>query len=295
MKFKYMENYECMKCLVGVVLDMIDRCCSESAKRMELAREALKMLSLESCRETPVEIAGVIHRYIREMTGTLDPYKDVKYRRNIRASEISGAVRKRIDGMHNGTQDRIKACLKASAAGNILDSTAGNDVLLEETLEKVFKLGFAKDCTEEFLKALENSRNIMYITDNAGEIFFDKLLIEELVKLGKDVVVGVRGFPASDDALEEDYRTAGLDLITGLVDTGTPYQGVVMSEVSEEFRDIFNKSDIIIAKGMGNFETMGMLDDRRLFLLLIAKCRPVAEAIGVQTGDFCFIRAGKRK
>jgi damage-control phosphatase, subfamily I len=284
-----MENFECMKCLTGVVLDMIDRCCTDPVKRMELAREALKMLSTESFRDTPVEIAGVIHKYVREMTGTLDPYKDVKYKRNIRAAEISELVRKRIEKM----DDRFRACLKASAAGNILDSTAGNDLLLEETLDRVFNLGFSKDCTEEFFKALEASRTILYITDNAGEIFFDKLLIEELVKLGKEVVVGVRGFPASDDALEEDYRAAGLDLMTRLVDTGTFYQGVVMSEVSEEFRDVFRKSDIIIAKGMGNFETLGMLNDERLFLLLIAKCKPVAEAIGVQTGEFCFIRAGE--
>jgi damage-control phosphatase, subfamily I len=284
-----MENYECLKCLVNVSLEMIDRCTDDPCKRMELAREALKMVSLESYRQTPVEIAGIVHRYVREMTGTLDPYKDVKHKRNLRSSEISEKVRTRL----KSEGDTLKASLKAAAAGNILDSTAGDDSLLEETLERVYSQGFARDASEEFEKSLSDARTVLYITDNAGEIFFDRLLVEELVNRGKEVVICVRGFPASDDALEEDYHAAGLDSLAGLIDTGTPYQGVVMSEASEEFLDTFEKSDLIIAKGMGNFETLGTLDDSRLFLLLIAKCNPVSELIGVKTGDICFLKGGE--
>jgi hypothetical protein len=280
---KMSTRFECIQCIVKAAMESAGLCFLDPAQREEAAREVLLRLSGEDFTKTPVEVSHRLMSYIREKSGVFDPHIEIKRERNKRARAMIGEVKSTIARHGNDLQ----AYVKAAAAGNIMDKVAGNDNLFFASLQDVFKKGFALNHWDRFQAQLEKAHNILYIADNTGEIFIDALLVQELVKLGKKITFCVRGAPAVDDALEEDWLAAGLDRHTTLVTTGTGHLGCVMEEVSPAFREAFARADMIIAKGMGNFETLAHLEDPRVFLVLKAKCSCVADALGVAEGDFC--------
>jgi uncharacterized protein with ATP-grasp and redox domains len=128
---------------------------------------------------------------------------------------------------------------------------------------------------------------ILYLADNSGEIFFDKLLIEEIIKNGKKITYVVKENPIINDVLIEDTNYSEIDKIADIItyDKGqkisTP--GVVMKYASDEFKEAFEKSDMIISKGQGNYEGLSNTY-RRVFFLLVAKCPLVAKDIDSDVG-----------
>ncbi len=123
---------------------------------------------------------------------------------------------------------------------------------------------------------------MLYLTDNAGEIAFDRLVVDELKDFGCRVTVAVKGGPSLNDALMEDAETVGMaETADGVITTGTDAVGISLSESSEEFVEAYEGADVILAKGMANWET---LTEYRApcptLFLLRTKCEPVAEAVG---------------
>ena len=101
---------------------------------------------------------------------------------------------------------------------------------------------------------VQQAEKILYLTDNAGEIVLDRLLIERL-PLSR-VTVAVRGGAILNDATREDAQTAGLDRLVRVMDNGSDALGTLLKECSESFQRCFRESDLIISKGQGNFETL---------------------------------------
>ena len=96
----------------------------------------------------------------------------------------------------------------------------------------------------------------MYICDNAGEIIFDRVLMEEIKRYGKEIVAVVKGKPILNDATLEDAKMAKIDEIAKVITTGSDIIGIILEECSEEFLKEFESADLIIAKGMGNYESL---------------------------------------
>lgn len=132
--------------------------------------------------------------------------------------------------------------------------------------------------TEAFVSAVRNAEHILYLCDNAGEIVFDTLLIEQLGP--ERVAAAVRGKPIINDALLEDAVAAGLTNLVPTIGNGSDAPGTVLDDCHEEFRAAFESADLIISKGQGNFETLSD-SDRPVFFLFKAKCPVVAETAGV--------------
>ena len=131
--------------------------------------------------------------------------------------------------------------------------------------------------------ALRLHRAIRKITgDNAGEIFFDRLLIERLPP-GKVTVV-VRGSPAINDAIMEDAEAAGIPEVAEVVDNSSDAPGTILEETSPEFRRVFEQADLIIAKGQGNYETLSACG-KPIWFLLNVKCPLIANHIGEKMGS----------
>ena len=128
---------------------------------------------------------------------------------------------------------------------------------------------------------------MLFLADNIGEIVFDKILIEKINDYEVDVTVALKEKPILNDACIEDALKIGMDDVSKLISTGTDSIGIIEEDVSEEFLEIFNKSDIVIAKGLGNYEGLGEMElgEKPVFCLLNAKCKPVARDIGVNLGD----------
>ncbi|MGZ7048140.1 MAG: ARMT1-like domain-containing protein, partial [Methanobacterium sp.] len=128
--------------------------------------------------------------------------------------------------------------------------------------------------------------------DNNGEIVFDKLFIQKLTEYDVDVTVALKEKPILNDACVEDAEQIGLYKVAKLVSTGTDSIGIIYGDMSDEFKEIFNKADVVIAKGLGNYEglTAMELGTKPVFCLLNAKCGPIARDIGVNIGDNVVIK-----
>jgi uncharacterized protein with ATP-grasp and redox domains len=131
---------------------------------------------------------------------------------------------------------------------------------------------------------------VLYLGDNAGEIVFDRVLVEHLLEAGAQVTFVVKARPVINDATLADARATGIAKLVPVITTGSNAIGVGWDRTRREFREAVKAADLIIGKGHGNFETCC---DRpgNFYFLLKAKCPVVAAELGVQTGDTVFKHA----
>ena len=132
----------------------------------------------------------------------------------------------------------------------------------------------------------------MYLVDNTGEIVFDKLLLSRIKEYDLDITIAVKSEPILNDACMEDAIDAGLDEFGEIVEIGAGTVGYVDSEISDEFRKIFNDHEFVISKGMGNYEGLTEIDlsDKEVYFLLCAKCNTIAREIGVNVKDMIILK-----
>jgi len=178
--------------------------------------------------------------------------------------------------------ERFRMTCKAASIGNLIEyDILGHDAILEDPLELLEKEEFYIDDTESFFKLAERGGEVLYLMDNAGEIAFDRLLVEEFKRLGCRVTAAVKGGPALNDALMEDALEVGMDEVADdIITTGTDAIGINLTECSREFLESFYGFQLILSKGMANWETLTEIGtpSPTLFLLRV-KCEPVAEAL----------------
>jgi uncharacterized protein with ATP-grasp and redox domains len=185
------------------------------------------------------------------------------------------------------SEERLrKACLIA-CLGNIIEyDVPDHSADIEEALEGLEEEVFYIDELDMFKDLLGPNVSVLYLTDNAGEIVFDRLVVRELKKLGCLVTVAVKGGPSLNDALMKDAEEVGMvgeadDVIT----TGSDAVGVNLSEASDEFLDMYSSSDVVLSKGMANWETLTEYEAPCPTLFLFrTKCEPVAMAVGAPVG-----------
>ncbi|MGI6188968.1 MAG: DUF89 family protein [Clostridiales bacterium] len=221
-----------------------------------------------------------------ELINNDDPYKEVKKQSNDLALQLYPRLKDIID--ENG--DRLYKALKISVAGNVIDLGIRRSFNIEEELKYSMETGFAKDHYQAFAKKLEQVDEVLFLGDNSGEIVFDKILVEELVRLGKRVTYVVKEGPVLNDSTMEDALYVGMDKVARVMTTGSRFLGVSFKHISRKFADVLNNAPLVIAKGQANFESLEqekMARDRIFFLLKI-KCDEVSKTAGVQMGDLAF-------
>ncbi|RKZ23468.1 hypothetical protein DRQ23_03010 [bacterium] len=238
--------------------------------------------------KTPAHMGTIISRIIRVETGKNDPYLEEKRRENEIALQVYPLLKEYVRNSH----DPLGAALKVSALGNAIDLGVSGEIHLDfEKLEEELHFEFKKDEKEIFRERLKEAESLLLIADNAGEIIFDRVLLEEITGLKR--MVAVKSGPVINDITIKDVYGTGIENIAEIVETGSDSLGIIMEEVSEDFRKIFYDVDIVIAKGHANTETLVDID-REVFFLLRAKCDYVAEYMGVKKYDFIFERGRKR-
>ena len=145
---------------------------------------------------------------------------------------------------------------------------------------------------EEFENSLKNHDKVLYLVDNTGEIVFDKLLLSKIKEYDLDITIAVKSEPILNDACMAEALDAGLDEFGEIVEIGAGTVGYVDSEISDEFREIFNSHKFIISKGMGNYEGLTEIDlsDKDIYFLLCAKCNTISRDIGVNLHDMLLFK-----
>lgn len=255
-----------------------------STRDEKLQKEVLDRVSLKvpefPLTATPVEMGEIIHKIIKEVTGNHDPYKELKKLYNEKALKYYPKLKKLV----KNSSDPILMSIKIAIAGNIIDFGPTSNFDLDKSIEEAVKGDFAISDYDTFKDLLNQVDEILYIGDNAGEICFDKILVEELIAFGKKVTFVVREEPIINDATMEDAIFCGMDKIARVISSGSKAPGTIVSHCNKEFQKIFFNSRFIISKGQGNFETLSDFE-LPIFFLLKVKCPVIGRELGAKTGD----------
>ena len=272
---------ECASCLLARAKAETYYATTNPALRFRAIKEVIKLLNREFRPSTvPADIGTKRDRLIKELTGNDDPYKISKKMSNEKAVKLLPYARKLVEIGYNQQERFKKACLCA-VVGNILEFDIPGHSFTFRTLTKSFREA-AKDLVvddvDEAYELAKKAQAVLYLADNAGEIVFDMLLVEQLKNMGLEVTYVVKGGPVINDATLDDVKSSGMDKLADcILTTGTDAVGLLKKEVSPEFLKVYDKAELVFAKGMGYAET---LTEYKLtkphFLLFRTKCTPVA-------------------
>ncbi len=281
------SSLACIPCFVRQAAQAVEMSVPDDKKRKRLLQDVLGWLRDIDLDVSPPAAVQLIHRRLRGLLPQSDPYREAKDRQNRLAARLMPSVRRRIEGSF----DPLTMAVRYAIAGNIIDLGAKNNIGMGEIYAELQSAPIQPifGDMQTFKKNVHGARRILYLADNAGEIFFDRLLIEKLGE-GK-VTLAVRGKPVINDATREDALAAGLDDIARIIDNGSDAPGTVLAECSAEFRKHYDEADMIIAKGQGNFEALAD-EPRGIYFLFRTKCEAVSRDSGFSMGTYVAARRG---
>jgi hypothetical protein len=228
---------------------------------------------------SPPENAVGLYALFADILGNDDPYAHLKQEGN----DFALFLQEKVEQQIQAADDPLRAAVRVAIAGNIIDYGALHSFDAAATMQECFDRKFVLDDYPVLLEALQGKPKVLYLCDNCGEIVFDGLLIKEMNRLGCQVTAAVRGAPIINDATMEDAQACGLDRICSVISNGTCCPGTPLESCSEEFREHFRDADLIISKGMGNFETLSEVS-APIFFLFTVKCSQVARHLTEHQG-----------
>ena len=288
---------DCSACIANSLKTLIPLLADDVEEQNNLFSLAFKRLS-EGYKEklTPILLSIKLYQELYTIAGVEDPYAEIKRLSNESAHKALPLVEEKIDGLQG--YERLRACLAASIAGNVIDyNTAEHDPELEklvEVFDTIIKEGFAPDDSGHLWKSLESMKgNLLFIADNAGEVILDIPFLRFLKELGWETTYVVKGRPMINDATEDDVRGTDIENLATIVTSGAWAHGVPVEYVSKEFLSLMENSDIVISKGQANIETVPKIQERtgvETYYLTKAKCSHISQAIGAHRGDNVVLR-----
>lgn len=288
-----MRTYlECIQCIVRQAVEALEMSTPDTKLKDTIIREVLQKLSEIPFDKTPAHMGVEVHRIIKNRLGIRDPYRELKTTYNRKALKLFSAMKEIVLNSKNP----LETAVRLSIAGNTIDfgfNITNATIPLEEIIEDTLKRPFRVDHLKELTLAIDNASQILYLADNAGEIVFDRLLIEEIKGYSRRVLLAVKGHPIINDATMEDVLETGLTRIVRTIDNGSDAPGTIVETCDENFINEFKRSDLIIAKGQSNYETLSDRD-HNIFFLLKVKCPAIAYNLDVAVGDIIVKRGGKR-
>ncbi len=269
---------DCLACFARGTLDTAKLATCNEKFHFEIMRKIFKILADSRLDGPPPLMALTIQQVVTQVTGCTDPYRAIKKKYNDFCLGLYPELEQKAG--NSDFETAVRLCI----AGNIIDFGSQQSVGKQKVLDTINESLSMEinGCVKNFERACKRSRNILWIADNAGEIVFDRLVLE---KLDRDrITYAVRGGPTQNDATMEDARYTGITDIVHVIDTGAAIPGIVLDYCSDEFRTCYEKADLIISKGQGNFETLDINDDR-IFFVFKAKCPVVAAYAGCRLND----------
>ena len=278
----------CMECNIKQIIKLSNLLKIDKQKQEEAFKQIFSKLSKISFDLTNPEIMGTITwPIITKVFNNDNPYKEIKIMYNKLLYNLYNDFEETV----NKSKDKIDTALKLAVIGNLIDFGARHEFSKEEVLEStknVESLTFKIDDRKSFRKQLKTAKRLLYIGDNCGEIVLDRLFIQTIKKEHPDLEIyfGVREAPVLNDVTEEDAYQVKMQEVAKIIKSGVAYPGTVLSASSKEFADVFNNSDIVIAKGQGNFESLSDIKRKGLFLILIVKCSYIAEVANTEVMDY---------
>lgn len=287
----------CGVCLFNRGIKEVELATSDASLRFKIISKLIDMFE-EKFNENSIsaQLGTYRDRIIKKYSGCNDPYAKQKAISNEIAAKFLPVLQELVNSQKSPYK-RFRTAVLASIVGNTIEFNIEDQKIELDSLEKLLKNSLedsekllVKDDIQELFDLITSKKKVLYLTDNAGEIFFDYVLIYELYRLGKEVIVAVKEKPVLNDATMEDAKIAGLLELSAhtnskikVITTGTDHVGIILSETPNEFIDILNNAEIIIAKGMGYYECLSeeTLTCPIVYLFKI-KCRSLAEELNME-------------
>lgn len=286
-----MKTYlECIPCFFKQALEAAKLSGADEKTQKKILDKIALQLPVFSMASSPPEMAKVIYGIIRDLTGEADPYAKIKEKSN----NLALGIYPRLRGKVESSRDRLLAAVELAVAGNIIDYGVKSSLNVKKELDSILAKednAIRKESGSifnygSFKRALRDARTVLYLADNAGEVVFDRILIEEIKDAykNKNILYAVKEKPIINDALREDALIAGIDKKATIVSSGLDAPGTVLSLCSKKFLKAFGRADMVISKGQGNFEALSDCK-RDIFFLFMAKCQVIARDVKCRLGD----------
>ena len=272
---------ECASCLLSRGCAETYMATTNPALRFRCMSELVKLVKKEfKPTSNAAELGTKRDKIIRELTDNPDPYSRTKRLSNKKAKELLPFALKFVDEGYS-QKDRFKRACLCAIVGNIMEFDIPGHNFTLKNLRKTIKdatKDLAIDDTEKAYELGKKSGRILYLADNAGEIVFDTILVEQLKNMGLHVTFVVKSAPVINDATMEDVEFCGMDKIADeVITTGADAVGLQLKLVSPRFLEIYNEAKLVFAKGMGYAETLTEYEFKKPhFLMFRTKCSPVA-------------------
>jgi damage-control phosphatase, subfamily I len=281
---------DCLECIAVQALRAARVATDDPEKQRRILNEVVARIPAMDINESPAALSKVAYDLTQEISGQEDPYAALKHAQNKQALALEPELREYLQQ----AADPLETALHLSAAGNVIDLGVqhAEDIDIHTAIKDALHQRFAVDHTPQFRESLAKCSDLLFLLDNAGEIVFDKLLIEELCKITKVTAV-VKKAPIINDATMDDAVQVGLTDVCPVIDNGGPFIGAPLSQIPASFRKRMEAADVIVGKGQGNYET---IDDfpGNVFLILKAKCEIIAAHMGVKKGEVALISTRAR-
>jgi hypothetical protein len=277
---------ECAACIISRAAAETMEATTNPALRFRAMAEVIRFLNKEfKPTAVPADLGTKRDRIIKWVSGNEDPYKRSKRISNEKALKVLPFAKKIVEEGY-AQEDRFKRAILCSIVGNVIEFDIPGHNFTFGGIRKLFRNAgkdLAIDDTSKIYELAKKATTIFYLTDNAGEIVFDTLLVEQLKNMGAKVIVAVKDKPVINDATLEDAEVSGMKKIADkVITTGTDAVGLAMNEVSKEFLEVYNSADLVFAKGMGYAETLTEYKLKKPHALFFrTKCNPVANFFAV--------------
>jgi hypothetical protein len=274
---------DCLPCFLKQTVIALRLAGVDGDLQRAVVQAVLDDMKVMDMTKSPAHVTTFLHRTIRDCIGR-DPYADKKRECNALAMALYGELKSRV----TAADDPLRTAALIAVAGNVIDFGIYSSFDVAATIERALSRGLAVDDYQALRRAVQTHSQVLYLIDNAGEIVFDRLLIEEIERLGRGVTAVVKGLPVLNDATMADAREAGLTGICSVIDNGCDCVGTILEYATPQFNRVFDAATLVISKGQGNFETLLSLGEKgrgkEIFFLFQAKCDVVSRALGVAPG-----------
>ncbi|NLV25792.1 MAG: DUF89 family protein [Methanomicrobiales archaeon] len=275
------HDTRCFECLLSRIQLEIELTNPSEKREGEIIAHAEEMVKfLQDTPWTHPVVASALHRSVYRRLGVSDPFLELKKA----SEEVSLLIVQDITQYLSGFRDHVLA----SVIGNMFDYGVKGHEVSEDFVSffnDEFNTGLAIDDTE---KILPLCKNVVFFTDNCGEIVFDRELIKWLKQQGSKITVVVREKPILNDATPEDVKRIGLDTIAdAILTTGSGAElGIRFDLLPADVEKAIEECTLVISKGMANYESLreenGLIP---IAFLMCAKCEPISEELGLKRGD----------
>ena len=279
---------ECVECIVGQI--------EKATKLLELDDKLASTINEETkakalnfdFEKTPPHVAKDVYEFLALKTKLKDPLEKLKQESIKKATSYLPFVEEKIFN----SKEKLFTAIKTAVAGNVIDFATTKEFCLDKEINTIFETNFAINHYDDFKSELEKTHSLIVLADNAGENVFDKILIKTIHNLYPKVKIyyATRGKAIINDITTKEALESGIDKYCEVISTGVDTPGLEKSRASLEFMELFEKTPLILSKGMGNFECLESYNDKKIFFLFKVKCNVVANTISRNVGEIVLKR-----